>query len=402
MRTLYEDVAELPDLNTLLEEHNLEWCRDEIIGVLVATDRIHEDYDSDEDNDVIIRALVGVQDDDLEEELDMDADCLDRFHSMVEKLKSTFGVEGESDSEQFDPSTFFEPPVFFEPDQFAKEGPVAECQRKLSEATLSATAARQQHTMEETHKHSERGKRAQRMKLHAQALETARELVKQLEKKLQNVKRKLDAGRSELTAAEKTHTEFEAEAKDQEETNETVAHEERSNVLAADAEVKRLTGKLAEVKREEELNKKIRAKKEELSKAMTEVSNRERETNRRKRQAEYLQKELLELEGRTDGTGIRWRVLLEGRTDGMRAGIRCEVASGAGESDEKRPEPPHEPPSMDDASCCVCLDAKKNCVFIPCGHVCCCEKDAKWIMEQDDSKCPICRKAPGKFMKIFL
>ena len=36
--------------------------------------------------------------------------------------------------------------------------------------------------------------------------------------------------------------------------------------------------------------------------------------------------------------------------------------------------------------CCICLDADKDCVFIPCGHYYCCMNCAKLI-----DKCPICR-----------
>lgn len=43
----------------------------------------------------------------------------------------------------------------------------------------------------------------------------------------------------------------------------------------------------------------------------------------------------------------------------------------------------------DEASLCViCLDARKNVVFLPCGHVCCCRADARGL-----TLCPICRSA---------
>ncbi|XP_071579188.1 uncharacterized protein, partial [Temnothorax nylanderi] len=46
-----------------------------------------------------------------------------------------------------------------------------------------------------------------------------------------------------------------------------------------------------------------------------------------------------------------------------------------------------------DRMCTACMDAESNQVFIPCGHICCCEKCANHIMRENGivKKCPICK-----------
>jgi len=51
--------------------------------------------------------------------------------------------------------------------------------------------------------------------------------------------------------------------------------------------------------------------------------------------------------------------------------------------------------------CCICLTEDKDSVFIPCGHVCCCESCAKKINDSGQS-CPICRASVTTAMKCFL
>jgi len=51
-----------------------------------------------------------------------------------------------------------------------------------------------------------------------------------------------------------------------------------------------------------------------------------------------------------------------------------------------------------DQNCIVCRDNKKDALFLPCGHVCCCCECG----EKLDSKCPLCRSSILKTMKIFL
>lgn len=42
---------------------------------------------------------------------------------------------------------------------------------------------------------------------------------------------------------------------------------------------------------------------------------------------------------------------------------------------------------FDNDLCCICLETKKNRVFLPCGHVSCCFGCGYKVL-----KCPICRK----------
>ena len=50
--------------------------------------------------------------------------------------------------------------------------------------------------------------------------------------------------------------------------------------------------------------------------------------------------------------------------------------------------------------CCVCLDAPKQFVFGPCGHVCVCETCASEIM-QTAKECPMCRTPALTAFKVF-
>jgi len=46
--------------------------------------------------------------------------------------------------------------------------------------------------------------------------------------------------------------------------------------------------------------------------------------------------------------------------------------------------------------CIVCSDIEKDTVFIPCGHLCCCNKCATPL-----KKCPICRVDIQQKVKTF-
>jgi hypothetical protein len=54
----------------------------------------------------------------------------------------------------------------------------------------------------------------------------------------------------------------------------------------------------------------------------------------------------------------------------------------------------------DKDSCCVCLDAPKQFVFGPCGHVCVCETCANEVM-QTAKECPMCRTPVVTAFKVF-
>jgi len=51
----------------------------------------------------------------------------------------------------------------------------------------------------------------------------------------------------------------------------------------------------------------------------------------------------------------------------------------------------------EDRTCKVCMDREINTVFLPCGHLVCCESCAKSL-----SNCPICRGVVRGTVKTFL
>lgn len=52
---------------------------------------------------------------------------------------------------------------------------------------------------------------------------------------------------------------------------------------------------------------------------------------------------------------------------------------------------------MDIIRCCICLENKKNILYMPCAHVSCCKKCSENI-----SACPLCRKPIQSMIGIFL
>lgn len=51
--------------------------------------------------------------------------------------------------------------------------------------------------------------------------------------------------------------------------------------------------------------------------------------------------------------------------------------------------------------CCVCMEARKSSVLMPCAHLCVCEGCADLIMATTKT-CPICRQASVSWLKIFM
>lgn len=57
-----------------------------------------------------------------------------------------------------------------------------------------------------------------------------------------------------------------------------------------------------------------------------------------------------------------------------------------------------------DRMCTVCINAESNQVFIPCGHICCCEDCANHIMRESGNvkKCPICKGEISSMYKVYM
>ena len=58
---------------------------------------------------------------------------------------------------------------------------------------------------------------------------------------------------------------------------------------------------------------------------------------------------------------------------------------------------------VESTECVVCLTARKEYVFVPCGHVCVCSSCAGTIQQAapESRKCPLCRKVSERIIKIF-
>ena len=63
--------------------------------------------------------------------------------------------------------------------------------------------------------------------------------------------------------------------------------------------------------------------------------------------------------------------------------------------------PPNESESaLQNSSCIVCLQSKREYAFVPCGHLCIC-RDCSVCIANLDSRCPLCRCNATHVMKIF-
>ena len=70
----------------------------------------------------------------------------------------------------------------------------------------------------------------------------------------------------------------------------------------------------------------------------------------------------------------------------LKAGKRAPLSTGA--------------VAVEDAECCVCMEAAKSHSFIPCGHRCVCETCADNIMTTT-KECPVCRGISMLACKIY-
>ena len=68
---------------------------------------------------------------------------------------------------------------------------------------------------------------------------------------------------------------------------------------------------------------------------------------------------------------------------------------------DKKPAASADTAEDDDRMCVVCLVARKDHVFIPCGHMCACEGCATEIKNTDSPACPLCRAPFALVNRVF-
>jgi hypothetical protein len=56
----------------------------------------------------------------------------------------------------------------------------------------------------------------------------------------------------------------------------------------------------------------------------------------------------------------------------------------------------------DEELCVVCVDARKDRLMLPCGHLCACETCAAELVLMRPARCPICREGIRDVMRVFL
>jgi len=58
------------------------------------------------------------------------------------------------------------------------------------------------------------------------------------------------------------------------------------------------------------------------------------------------------------------------------------------------------PAQVEDRECCVCMEANKTHILIPCAHLCVCENCANTIMTTT-KECPVCRAVSQQVYRVF-
>lgn len=61
-----------------------------------------------------------------------------------------------------------------------------------------------------------------------------------------------------------------------------------------------------------------------------------------------------------------------------------------------------EPGDVPDGQLCViCLMRRRRSVFVPCGHLVCCQRCALSVEREDAPKCPVCRQSIRNSVRIY-
>jgi hypothetical protein len=50
----------------------------------------------------------------------------------------------------------------------------------------------------------------------------------------------------------------------------------------------------------------------------------------------------------------------------------------------------------EEKECCICMDSKKEVVFVPCGHYCCCKNCGENLQPK---RCPLCNNTFSKMVE---
>lgn len=95
-------------------------------------------------------------------------------------------------------------------------------------------------------------------------------------------------------------------------------------------------------------------------------------------------------------------------------GIFTEYLQAHPEAQQPAARPASPQPTLIDipytecSPCVVCMERACNAVFMPCKHLCCCQKCANTIMTSTDipvnqrKKCPMCRGALTEVVNVFM
>jgi hypothetical protein len=58
-------------------------------------------------------------------------------------------------------------------------------------------------------------------------------------------------------------------------------------------------------------------------------------------------------------------------------------------------------PDAEETLCVVCMDAPKDHIIVPCGHMCVCGACAEQLTKTRTPTCPVCRRVIRETMEVF-
>jgi uncharacterized phage infection (PIP) family protein YhgE len=81
--------------------------------------------------------------------------------------------------------------------------------------------------------------------------------------------------------------------------------------------------------------------------------------------------------------------------------VRARLDTSGGVPPSPAASAPSPASQADEELCVVCVDARKDRLMLPCGHLCACEPCAAKLMRVRPARCPICREGIREVIRVY-